>query len=455
MSKLGTHRAIAGGVLAAQLAVLWPVWGWYAERISPNSDDWAYLVPWLLVAITVWGNREKLGPPHSLLGLITVNACYAALAGAVLPLVGALFGVLVVCGVLFALFPKRQFPTPLWGLLVLGLPFLDSYDFFFGYPLRRVVVEVVAWLFTWSGFVVQASGAALLFGGKIIAVDAPCGGIASLWLTWLMSCAFSLAYRHTFLRTFCLGSLATLLALMANVCRTATLFVLELVGKNTPWLHEMVGVLTFLASIIVLLALARYTALPEVSSEDAAPVSSPARWGLYVGLVLSWLLVLVSPRFSPAPLGPPDLREVTWPTEFDGRPLREVALSPQENRFFQAFPGEIRRYHDGEHQVVLRYVTTPTRKLHTVAQCLRASGFTLRHLPLREDTYGVWSVVEARRGGESYLVREMIRAEGGGTWSDTSTWYWEAHRSPANGPWWLMSVIEGKGPATGNPTWEN
>lgn len=136
-----------------------------------------------------------------------------------------------------------------------------------------------------------------------------------------------------------------------------------------------------------------------------------------------------------------------WPTHFEGRPLTRLPLSEREQRFGGDFPGQLARFTDGQREVVVRFVTEATRKLHPASDCFAGIGYRVRPLPLAVDDGGArWGSFIAERGDERLRVRERIYADGGGSWADASSWYWAAASGADAGPWWAVTVAERQSP---------
>jgi len=130
-----------------------------------------------------------------------------------------------------------------------------------------------------------------------------------------------------------------------------------------------------------------------------------------------------------------------WPADFEGRPLRPLPLSALEARFADNFPGRVGRFSDGEREIILRWVTHETRRLHPAADCFKASGYELTPGPIEIDAHGVrWGRFLARRGGTSISVRERLHDGDGQSFTDVSAWYWAAFRGRSRGPWWAITV---------------
>jgi hypothetical protein len=48
----------------------------------------------------------------------------------------------------------------------------------------------------------------------------------------------------------------------------------------------------------------------------------------------------------------------------------------------------------------------------------------------------------ATRGSERLRVRERIYTAAGDSWTDVSSWYWQAVLERTTGPWWAITVAE-------------
>lgn len=130
-----------------------------------------------------------------------------------------------------------------------------------------------------------------------------------------------------------------------------------------------------------------------------------------------------------------------WPPEFAGEALRELPLGPRERGFVTDFPGRIGRFSDGEREIIVRWVSQETRKLHPASDCFRGAGYSITPQPLRVDGNGArWGVFLAKRGGQQLDVRERIYDPAGNQWTDVSAWYWAAATGKSAGPWWAITV---------------
>ena len=143
------------------------------------------------------------------------------------------------------------------------------------------------------------------------------------------------------------------------------------------------------------------------------------------------------------------------PSEWNGAPLRPLALSEVEHRFARRFPGTIARMTDGERVLVLRTVPQPTRMLHPAGDCYKGLGYRihgeqLEALAGQADQAGqagqkgnappLQRCFIAERAGRQVRVCEHIADAHGQTFTDTSAWYWAAVAGQSSGPWQAITV---------------
>jgi hypothetical protein len=132
-----------------------------------------------------------------------------------------------------------------------------------------------------------------------------------------------------------------------------------------------------------------------------------------------------------------------WPTHYEGRALTGLPLTRREAAFMQDFPGRVGRFSDGRREIIIRWVGVPTRRLHSAADCLRASGYSIAPMPVRKDAAGSpMSCFRAGHGTDAMTVCEVIRDLRGESWPDVSAWYWNALLGSSAGPWWSFVTAE-------------
>jgi hypothetical protein len=149
---------------------------------------------------------------------------------------------------------------------------------------------------------------------------------------------------------------------------------------------------------------------------------------------------LREPALRTAPM--PAMAEL--PSQWQGQPVRPLALSAVEQRFAERFPGRIARLTDGRQIVVLRDLHQPTRMLHPAADCYRALGYRIHAEQLERISAlpdaPVQRCFTARKGGTALRVCEQIEDARGQRFADTSAWYWAAVMGQSSGPWRAVTV---------------
>ncbi|MCP5534637.1 MAG: hypothetical protein H7A51_00195 [Akkermansiaceae bacterium] len=138
---------------------------------------------------------------------------------------------------------------------------------------------------------------------------------------------------------------------------------------------------------------------------------------------------------------------VNWPAEFDGEPLIRLDQTAFEKSFQRDFPGSIATFRCGGKQVILRHITTASRKLHPSSDCLRASGYHIGAMRIQtDDKNRQWAGYTAINPDNTYIVLERIIDTRGNTWTDVSSWYWHALIHPDRAPWLAQTVIQATPP---------
>jgi len=129
-----------------------------------------------------------------------------------------------------------------------------------------------------------------------------------------------------------------------------------------------------------------------------------------------------------------------WPDSFEQRPLTALPLTRLEESLQRDFPGRVGRFTDGHREIILRWVTQETRKLHASSDCFKANGYQVEAMAIASTGKQRWSRFTASRGANRLQVAERIHDQDGGQWSDVSAWYWAALLGRTRGPWWAVTV---------------
>jgi hypothetical protein len=133
-----------------------------------------------------------------------------------------------------------------------------------------------------------------------------------------------------------------------------------------------------------------------------------------------------------------------WPDQYEGRALTQLPLTEREAGFVRGFPGKVGRFTDGGREIIVRWVSAPTRLLHPSADCFRGSGYSVKPIAMRRDATGtpMGCFRTSRGGSDDMIVCEVIRDNRSESWPDASSWYWNALVGASTGPWWSFVVAE-------------
>ena len=406
--------------LCTLLVAAIPVIHWYFLRLTDGGETES-LVP--LVAGLFFCIRDRRGLVPSAAGLWLLAAY--ALAYPFLPgLVRATLFVIALCLVL-GVWRK---PGPVL-LFLLALPWSASLDFFLGYPLRLLTSVNTEFLVKLTGTEISRHGVMLLHEGTTVGVDPACSGLNLLWSTGLLTGLIAAIFRLDWRGILALGPAALLLSLMGNSVRAAILFFPEAGIVAMPHsFHSGIGLVVAGLVFLPLIRLARHFSRPLAiaGTEFALP-----RWPMCVVALLAGIVPFFSERETSVGL-PPSMTL----TEYRGRALIPVPLTPVEEKFYGNFPGSIAIYEGDEFKLIVRKVSRATRKLHPAHHCLRAEGFEVAEKSVIESDDGKWLEYVAERDGEEFRIRERITIPGSGAnWTEISQWFWHALFHPER---WAM-----------------
>jgi exosortase/archaeosortase family protein len=434
--------------LGAFALALWPHWRWAAARLGDGSDDPLGLAALALlgVAIARLAPRLRADPVPGWLAIAVLLTSIAAVLGLLAPpLLAALLATLAFAAVLAAFVPSGTPVLPLAGLALLALPVVSSMQFYAGYPLRLVTAEASRWLLALAGFDAAREGSAMRVDGHLVIVDAPCSGVQMVWMAWFCACAVA-CWRGLPDRLFAKRlAFVGVIVLAGNIVRNALLVGLEARGSAaSTWQHEAIGLVVLgvvCAAVAVLVASARKPAPRQaiVFRPQSVVLQGPLLAALAALLAVCALTPLAWPHGAATQA--PATMPTEWPREWNGRPLRPLALGSVEARFAAQFPGRIERLTDEESVLVWREVRTPTRMLHPATDCYRGLGYRVVDARLERDPQArLWRCFIAERDGRRVRVCERIEDARGLAFTDASAWFWAAQLGRSIGPWQAITV---------------
>jgi exosortase/archaeosortase family protein len=236
-------------LLGLQIAALWPHWIWMGRRTADGSDEPWGLIALLTIVVLVIADRKRIAARLPGIALIVAGglSVLAALSMPhVPPIVAGATAILALVALLSGMLPQERPRAALCCMALLALPLVASLNFYLGYPLRWLCSYGVAAIVSAGGWHVTPEGAALLWNGKTILVDAPCAGIAMLWVGMYAAALMSYLYRASTLRTAFNLALAAVIMVIGNIVRNAALFFKEAGIVNLPdWTHEGIGLAVF------------------------------------------------------------------------------------------------------------------------------------------------------------------------------------------------------------------
>src|SRR5262245_27212827 len=231
-------------LLAIQIAAFWPVWRWYAHRVTDGSDDaWG---PIALVTALLFIFREKAVNEQNRASLwlpLIFMMLYAASYPFLSPLPRAVIAITTIAATISSSRFGQRMHLGLLGLLTLSLPLIASLQYFLGYPLRLLVAMLAAPLLRLNGFAVLREGTALTWAGNPVEIDAPCSGVKMLWAGMFLTFTLACFYRLSTSRTVLAIAFALVAIVLGNLLRSTALFYVEAgIVHLASFAHTAIGI---------------------------------------------------------------------------------------------------------------------------------------------------------------------------------------------------------------------
>lgn len=443
--------SVTVGVVAGIALAFWPVWRWYLLRLDDGTDEPMGLVALATAGWFLWQKRDGLGVDHRSVLMATMGLLgYAAAFPWLAPLPRAVVALTVIA--LALRLPKAG--PGICLLLLLSLPVIATAQFYLGWPLRSLTAVGSEGLLRMAGFSdLVREGTVIWWRETPVHVDAPCSGVRMLWTGLFIHAAFLALHGSGWRRSLWLTPLVMLLIVAANVIRATLLFFQESGAVHLPdWTHPGIGLVVFAGLLALLGAIHGRSGAAMDVPRPVYPAPSRLVWTLaFLGALTSaavpWLANADSGNASAA-------EESTifpgWPESWDGCDLVSVELADHERSFAKNFPGQVAVFRTTEgpwsRRLIIRWITAPTRMLHSSADCLRAEGFELERVwEIRSDDerWATWTAYLPERNA-AFRVRERLwsDADPATVWTDVSAWFWDAAFRGESGPWWAVTLIE-------------
>jgi exosortase/archaeosortase family protein len=443
--------------------VLWSSLRWYWFRICDGSDEClsalALLTAMALVAFSKapytegsTGNRQK--PNWAFPGLLTI-VYTLSLPFASKPVLGILMvlilGAAAKCSGALA---KEKLAATL-AMLSLALPLTSAFNFYCQWTLQVCFAHAATAIFSLYGYFLEVQGASLLFGGQPIVIDPACSGLHFIWFSLYLGILIAYFRKASATRTICTLAISICAALVGNLARIVVLSFLFMIGLSdfagNSIIHQAVGAsaffliacLIFLSFEIKLKSKFFYWNPHNVLGKFSwvQPVLNKLQISQSAYFIVCLVSVLMNATTAQEPIGVGKAQEC-WPDQLEGRHLAPRPLSKQETAFVQNFPGSIAKFSDGQGEVIFRKVYIPTRQLHPISECLRATGFKIGQESLVEDKSGArWNRVVATMDRRTLNVDEKITDTSGHSWPTIQAWYWAAILGQSKGPWFSITKI--------------
>ncbi|MFT4582190.1 MAG: exosortase/archaeosortase family protein [Gammaproteobacteria bacterium] len=225
---LNMQRVAICWPLFVATAAFWPVWIWYAQRLNDGSGEvWELVSIATALLVLVLRPVQNRTAARCLIAPVCVLVVYVCTYKFLPPLLraGLAFSVLAILASSYR--GARRFDVGIWGLFMLALPVVASFQFAFAYPMRVLIGWFAVPLLNLTGFMVTQQGTLLMWGERQIVIDAPCSGIHMLWAGAYLAFSAMCVCDLNRLASISLLVITAAAILAANILRVSSLFFLE------------------------------------------------------------------------------------------------------------------------------------------------------------------------------------------------------------------------------------
>lgn len=431
-------------ILFLQIIAFWSVWRWYFLRLSTSNDEFYGVLSLLAVIGVCFLNKNAQPKLNSLYFSTALIVIYAVTYAFLPPLLRAVIAVTSLTFFLSGWRFGKIFHFGIWSLFLLSLPIVASLQFYLGFPLRVIVGEATVFLLKLNGLSIFREGVCLHFGEKLIWIDAPCSGIKMLWAGFFLTALLITIYKFNLAKSVIAFVVAFVVILIGNIFRATSLFYLEAeIVKLPGFAHEGIGVICFILTCVGIVAVLQKlnSTKNEVEKQKISSLESTGK--LLIVFLVACVAGFIIPFFWQKSANIAKISSAEFPRTFANKQLQELDLTEREKYFLEDFPGEVKRFTDGEREIIIRFITEATRKLHPSADCFSAIGYQIKPLPLKIDEKGNrWACFSAKKDGENLKVCERIYTDSGESWTDVSAWYWSALNDVNSNGYWAITTAE-------------
>ena len=361
------------------------------------------------------------------------------------------------------------------GLFILSLPLISTMQFYMGFPLRVISGSLAIPLLNFSGIETTLDGVTLICNGVEVVIDAPCSGVRMGWtasfLCYFITSVSSFSWGKTLLLSLCTWTTV----LCGNALRVVALVHIELSSISFPaWWHEAIGLSTFVIMVVIILITALFinkniqgvnyfsfnislaTSIDKLNKLNFftyfykespikqfifIPVHLPLKTYVFMTMIFLASFIALLPSKVNAQVAS-HYKDHIWPNEYNGRSIQELPLTEREHRFYVDFPGAMKRFSDGEKEIIIKWVYKITRRVHPSIDCFKGAGYQISEPGLFSEQHTIWSSFKAKDSVQHLFVKEQITDSTGQTWSDVSSWYWAAVLGQTKGPWKVTTIAK-------------
>jgi exosortase/archaeosortase family protein len=224
---------------------------WLGLRLSDN-DGWSCYLGIAISILFIFKNKKDTNIKKYNFYFLSICLIFFCLTIEFMPHIIQCLFILFILYTGFCLCLGKAFHFHIILLLCFCLPWLDTFQFYLGYPLRMICSHGAIVFFNLINLPVELKGVLFSYQGQTVYIDAPCSGIKMLYIGLLFAVILCNLFELSFKKTVVFLGSTFLMILVTNVFRYIILFFGEAGFFYMPeWLHSGFGLILFFLNNII------------------------------------------------------------------------------------------------------------------------------------------------------------------------------------------------------------
>lgn len=224
---------------------------WLGFRLADN-DGWSCYLGIAISILFIFKSKKEINVKKYTFYFLSIFLVIFSLTIEFMPHLIQCLAILFILYAGFCLCLDKALNFRIILLLCFCLPWLATFQFYLGYPLRVICSHGATLFFGLINLPVELKGILFSYQNQTVYIDAPCSGIKMLYIGLLFAVILCNLFELSLKKTVIFLGLTFLMILVTNVFRYIILFFGETGFFYMPeWLHSGIGLILFFFNNVI------------------------------------------------------------------------------------------------------------------------------------------------------------------------------------------------------------